>query len=118
MTGLRRVFSLDFRHHLKKSQDSGLADPLISSGGSSRASERSSLPQSTIYNWSCGHFSKPLLTAADDNVEIISRREEKEKLALDLITKCQHCCESTGLWFFPSPTAIFHVCVIIYLKCV
>ncbi|XP_055806749.1 regulatory-associated protein of TOR 1-like isoform X3 [Solanum dulcamara] len=91
LTGMRRVYSLDFRHHLRNSQDSGLTDPLLDSGGSSRASEHSFLPQSTIYNWSCGHFSKPLLTVADDNEEIIARREEKEKLALDLITKCQHC---------------------------
>ncbi|WMV51803.1 hypothetical protein MTR67_045188 [Solanum verrucosum] len=91
LTGLRRVYSLDFRHHPMNTQDSALADPLLGSGGSSRASERSSIPHSTIYNWSCGRFSKPLLTAADDNEEIISRREEKEKLALDLITKCQHC---------------------------
>ncbi|KAK4377456.1 hypothetical protein RND71_003752 [Anisodus tanguticus] len=91
LTGMRRVYSLDFRHHLMNSQDSGLADPLLGSGGSSGASEHSFLPQSTIYNWSCGHFSKPLLTAADDSEEIIARREEKEKLALDLIAKCQHC---------------------------
>ncbi|XP_060176364.1 regulatory-associated protein of TOR 1-like [Lycium barbarum] len=91
LTGIRRVYSLDFRHHLMNSPDSGLADPLLGSGGSSGASERSFLPQSTIYNWSCGHFSKPLLNAADDSEEIITRREEKEKLALDLIAKCQHC---------------------------
>ncbi|KAG5582222.1 hypothetical protein H5410_052849, partial [Solanum commersonii] len=91
LTGLRRVYSLDFRHHPMNTQDSALADPLLGSGGSSRASEHSSIPHSTIYNWSCGRFSKPLLTAADDNEEIISRREEKEKLSLDLITKCQHC---------------------------
>ncbi|XP_027768175.1 regulatory-associated protein of TOR 1-like isoform X2 [Solanum pennellii] len=91
LRGLRRVYSLDFRHRPMNSQDSGSADPLLGSGGSSRASEHSSIPQSTIYNWSCGHFSKPLLSADDDNEENISRREEKEKLALDLITKSQHC---------------------------
>ncbi|VFQ79514.1 unnamed protein product [Cuscuta campestris] len=90
MTGLRRVCSLEFRPHLMTSPDTGLADPLLGSGGPSGTSERSFLPQSTIYNWSCGHFSKPLLTAADDGEEIISRREEREKMALDLITKCQH----------------------------
>ncbi|MCD7453048.1 Regulatory-associated protein of TOR 1 [Datura stramonium] len=89
-TRLRRVYSLDFRHHKITSQDSGLADPLLGSGGSSRTSECGSLPQSTIYNWSCDHFSKPLLTAADDSEEIIARREERENLALDLIAKCQH----------------------------
>ncbi|XP_075089271.1 regulatory-associated protein of TOR 1 isoform X3 [Nicotiana tabacum] len=90
LTGMRRVCSLEFRPHLMHCQDSGLADPLLGSAGSSGASEHSFLPQSTIYNWSCGHFSKPLLTAADDSEEMIARREDKEKLAIDLIAKCQH----------------------------
>ncbi|CAK9153753.1 unnamed protein product [Ilex paraguariensis] len=90
ITGMRRVCSLEFRPpHLINSPDSGLADPLLNSGGSSGVSERSFLPQSTIYNWSCGHFSKPLLTP-DDSEEIMARREEREKLALDYISKCQH----------------------------
>lgn len=95
MTGLRRVCSLEFRPHLINSPDSGLADPLLGTAGSSGTSERSFLPQSTIYNWSCGHFSKPLLTAADDSEEIIHRREEREKMALDLIAKCQHSSRSS-----------------------
>lgn len=70
------------------SPDSGLADPLVSVSGS----ERSLLPQSTIYNWSCGHFSKPLLGGADGNEEIAAQREEKEKFALEQISKCQHSC--------------------------
>ncbi|KAM7463906.1 hypothetical protein LguiA_032027 [Lonicera macranthoides] len=90
LTGMRRVCSLEFRPHLMASPDSGLADPLLGSGGASGVSERSFLPQSTIYNWSCGHFSKPLLTAADDSEEIMARREEREKFALDHISKCQH----------------------------
>lgn len=90
LTGMRRVYSLEFRPHLMNSPDSGLADPLLGTAGPSGASERSFLPQSTIYNWSCGHFSKPLLTAADDSDDIIARREEREKLALDNIAKCQH----------------------------
>ncbi|XP_077222936.1 regulatory-associated protein of TOR 1-like isoform X3 [Tasmannia lanceolata] len=90
LTGMRRVLSLEFRPQQLNSPDSGLADPLIGSVGSSGVSERSLLPQSTIYNWSCGHFSRPLLTAMDDNEEILSRREEKEKFALDRIAKCQH----------------------------
>ncbi|CAI0423975.1 unnamed protein product [Linum tenue] len=52
--------------------------------------KRSLLPQSTIYNWSSGHFSKPLLTATDDSEEILIRREEREKFALEHISKCQH----------------------------
>lgn len=79
------------------SPDSGLADPLIGSAGSTSASERSFLPQSTIYNWSCGHFSKPLLTVGDDSEEILARREERERFALEHIAKCQHSC---GCLFF------------------
>lgn len=89
LTGMRRVCSLEFRPQLI-STDSGLADPLWGSGGTSGTSERSFLPQSTIYNWSCGHFSKPLLTASDDGEEIFTRREEREKFALERIAKCQH----------------------------
>ncbi|VFQ71153.1 unnamed protein product [Cuscuta campestris] len=101
MTGLRRVCSLEFRPHLMSSPDTGLADPLLGSGGPSGTSECSFLPQSTIYNWSCGYFSKPLLTAADDGEEIISRREEREKMALDLITKCQHSNFGCSKVFLP-----------------
>ncbi|XP_008792190.2 regulatory-associated protein of TOR 1 [Phoenix dactylifera] len=90
LTGLRRVCSLEFRPHQLNCPDTGLADPLLSSDGCSGVSERSLLPQSTIYNWSCGHFSRPLLTASDDNEEIMARREERERIALDRIAKCQH----------------------------
>ncbi|KAK8490165.1 hypothetical protein V6N11_043378 [Hibiscus sabdariffa] len=87
LTGMRRVCSLEFRPHLMNSPDSGLADPHL---GSSGVSERSLLPQSTIYNFSCGHFSKPLLTASDDSEELLTRREERERFALEHIVKCQH----------------------------
>ncbi|XP_062094822.1 regulatory-associated protein of TOR 1-like isoform X6 [Humulus lupulus] len=90
LTGMRRVCSLEFRPHLMSTPDSGLADPLLGSGVSSGSTERSLLPQSTIYNWSCGHFSKPLLTVADDSEEILAKREEREKFALEHIAKCQH----------------------------
>ncbi|XP_058110539.1 regulatory-associated protein of TOR 1 isoform X2 [Magnolia sinica] len=92
LTGMRRVCSggsLEFRPHHLNSPD-GLAVPLLGSGGASGTSERSLLPQSTIYHWSCGHFSRPLLTTADDNDEILVRREDREKFALDRIAKCQH----------------------------
>ncbi|KAG9159223.1 hypothetical protein Leryth_023150 [Lithospermum erythrorhizon] len=92
--GLRRVCSLELRPHLMSSPDSGLADPRLASPGGLGVSERSFLPQSTIYNWSCGHFSKPLLSSSDEGVDIISRREEREKLALEQITKCQHSSTS------------------------
>ncbi|WOG96096.1 hypothetical protein DCAR_0415426 [Daucus carota subsp. sativus] len=89
-TGMRRVYSLEFRPHLMSSPDSGLADPLLGSGGAPGASDRSFLPQSTIYNWSCIHFSKPLLSAAEDSEEMTAKRDEREKHALDHISKCQH----------------------------
>ncbi|XP_076959609.1 regulatory-associated protein of TOR 1-like [Bidens hawaiensis] len=86
LTGMRRVCSLEFRPHL---MDSGLADPLLGSPVGPTPSDRSFLPQSTIYNWSCSHFSKPLLTATDAADEIAVKREKREKLALKHITKCQ-----------------------------
>jgi regulator-associated protein of mTOR len=89
LSGLRRVCSLEFRPHLLGSPDSGLADPLLGASGS----ERSLLPLSTIYGWSCGHFSKPLLGGADASQEIAAKREEKEKFALEHIAKCQHSCK-------------------------
>ncbi|KAL0744122.1 hypothetical protein Bca4012_085635 [Brassica carinata] len=85
LPGLRRVCSLEFRPHLLGSPDSGLADPFLGASGS----ERSLLPLSTIYNWSCGYFSKPLLSEADASQEIDTRREEKEKFALEHIAKCR-----------------------------
>ncbi|KAK3404989.1 hypothetical protein EUGRSUZ_K01267 [Eucalyptus grandis] len=90
LAGMRRVYSLEFRPYLMSSPESGLADAVLASGGTTGPPERSFLPQSTIYNWSCGHFSKPILTAADDCEEISARREEREKLALEHIAKCQH----------------------------
>ncbi|CAN0879595.1 Regulatory-associated protein of TOR 1 [Linum grandiflorum] len=86
---LRRVCSLDLGPHLMNSP-SGLAAPLVDSSGASGFSEQSLLPQSTIYKWSAGHFSKSLLTATDDNEEMVIRREEREKFTLEHIAKCQH----------------------------
>ncbi|KAL2330577.1 hypothetical protein Fmac_018158 [Flemingia macrophylla] len=94
ITGMRRVCLLEFRPQLMNFPDSGLADPLLDSAGASGTSDRSFLPQSTIYSWSCGHFSKPLLTAADDNEEVLAKREEREKFALEHIAKCQHSAVS------------------------
>ncbi|KAI7745102.1 hypothetical protein M8C21_017802, partial [Ambrosia artemisiifolia] len=86
MTGIRRVCSLEFRPHL---MDSGLADSLLGSHGVTGSSDRSFLPQSTIYNWSCSHFSKPLLIATDEADEIANKREDRETIVFDHITKCQ-----------------------------
>ncbi|KAL6987942.1 Regulatory-associated protein of TOR 2 [Sarracenia purpurea var. burkii] len=94
LSGMRRVCSLEFRPHVMTSPDIGLADPLLGCSGAPGVSERSFLPQSTIYNWSCSQFSKSLLTAADDSEEMMARREEREKNALDRIAKCQHSCRS------------------------
>ncbi|XP_057476943.1 regulatory-associated protein of TOR 1-like isoform X3 [Actinidia eriantha] len=87
---MRRVWSLEFKPHLVNSPDIGLADPLLGCGGALGVSDRSFLPQSSIYSMSCCHFSKPLLTAADDSEEMLGRREEREKIALENIAKCQH----------------------------
>ena len=91
LTGLRRVCSMEFRPHLLNSPD-GLADPLLSSPAAPSSGELNILPQSTIYNWSCGHFSRPLLNGSDDNGEVSARREERERIALDCIAKCQRSC--------------------------
>lgn len=49
------------------------------------------LPESTIYKWSCGHFSRPLLEPShDDEEEILARREMREKEAFNGIARCQH----------------------------
>lgn len=88
--GIRRVSSLELRPHLLSLPEPGLADPLLGYSASSGNTECSLLPRSSIYNWSCGHFSKPLLIASEDSEELLARREAKEKLALDLTTKCQH----------------------------
>jgi len=91
LTGLRRVCSMEFKSHHMNSPE-GLADPLLSSAEAPSNAELSILLQSTIYNWSCGHFSRPLLTDSDDNEEANAIREEGEQIALDCIVKCQHSC--------------------------
>ncbi|KAG2614529.1 regulatory-associated protein of TOR 1-like isoform X4 [Panicum virgatum] len=95
LTGLRRVCSMEFKPHPMNSPE-GLADRLISAAAPSNA-ELIILPQSTIYNWSCGHFSRPLLSGSDDNEEAHARREEREQIALDCIAKCQRSsCKMTS----------------------
>nr|CAB3490706.1 unnamed protein product [Digitaria exilis] len=96
LTGLRRVCSMEFKSHHMNSPE-GLADPLLSSAAAPSNAELSIFPLSTIYNWSCGHFSKPLLTGSDDNEEANARREEREQTALDCIAKCQRSpCKMTS----------------------
>uniref|UniRef100_A0A0Q3QIQ6 Uncharacterized protein n=1 Tax=Setaria italica TaxID=4555 RepID=A0A0Q3QIQ6_SETIT len=97
LTGLRRVCSMEFKPHPMNSPE-GLAGPLLSSVAAPSNAELSILPQSTIYNWSCGHFSRPLLTGSDDNEEANARREEREQIALGCIAKCQRssACKMTS----------------------
>jgi regulator-associated protein of mTOR len=107
LTGLRRVCSMEFRPHLLNSPD-GLADPVLSSAAAPSTSELNILPQSTIYNWSCGHFSRPLLNNSDDNGEASARREERERIAMDCIGKCQRSCTWIG--------SLFCIEVLLFLK--
>ncbi|AQK56955.1 Regulatory-associated protein of TOR 1 [Zea mays] len=97
LLGLRRVCSMEFGQHPINSPD-GFANLLLSSATGPSNAELKKLPESTIYNWSCGHFSRPLLTASDDNEETNARREERERIALDFITKCQRssACKITS----------------------
>lgn len=102
LTGLRRVCSMEFRPHVLNSPD-GLADPLLSSSAAPSNMGLDILPQSLIYRWSCGHFSRPLLTGSDDNEEANARREERERIAMDCIAKCQRSC----MW--PSNTILHYI---------
>ncbi|KAL5205507.1 hypothetical protein ABZP36_033716 [Zizania latifolia] len=96
LTGLRRVCSMEFRPHLLNSPD-GLADPLLSANAAPSNMGLDILPPSTIYRWSCGHFSRPLLTGSDDNEEANARREQRERIAMDCIAKCQRSsCKMTS----------------------
>uniref|UniRef100_A0A7N0T3I6 Raptor N-terminal CASPase-like domain-containing protein n=1 Tax=Kalanchoe fedtschenkoi TaxID=63787 RepID=A0A7N0T3I6_KALFE len=88
-TGMRRVCSLEFRPNLLDPPDSGLGDPFLGSDGAPKVFDRSFLSQSVIYNWSCGHFSRPLLATNDERGHTTSKREDKEKIVLDHIVKCQ-----------------------------
>lgn len=79
---------------------SGLADAagMLASGLSAMTLEAGSiapvLPESTIYKWSCGHFSRPLLEPShDDEEEILARREIREKEALSGVARCLHSSE-------------------------
>ncbi|KAG0604073.1 hypothetical protein M758_10G142500 [Ceratodon purpureus] len=65
---------------------SGISAVTLETGSSG-----SLLPTSTIYRWSCGHFSRPLLESShDDEDEILARREMREKETLNGIARCQH----------------------------
>ena len=92
------------------SLSTGLADAagMLASGLSAVTMETAStapvLPESTIYKWSCGHFSRPLLEPShDDEEEILARREIREKEALSGIARCQHSSE-----YIFGPTFLVH----------
>ncbi|XP_057866862.1 regulatory-associated protein of TOR 1 isoform X1 [Cryptomeria japonica] len=87
---MRRVCSLEFSPHMRTASDAGLADSILAQSVTASTSERGLVPQSTIYSWSCGHFSRPLLSPANDDEESLARREERESMTLDRIAKCQH----------------------------
>lgn len=103
---------------------SGLADAaaMLTSGLSAITLEAGSsgpqLPESTIYKWSCGHFSRPLLEPShDDEEEILARREMREKEALNGIARCQHSSKylsNTLSSFFPGWSA--NTLVIIFVS--
>lgn len=59
-----------------------------------------------FYKWSCRYFSKPLLTGEEG---INARRQEREKLALDYIAKCQNSCKLLIDGYSPAfdPLAVF-----------
>ncbi|XP_024397087.1 regulatory-associated protein of TOR 1 isoform X2 [Physcomitrium patens] len=69
----------------------GMMNSGVSAVNLEAASTATSLPESTFYKWSCGHFSRPLLEPShDDEEEILARREMREKEALKGIDRCQH----------------------------
>jgi regulatory associated protein of mTOR len=114
LRGLRRVCSMEFRPHLMNSPE-GLADPLLSSVAAPSNADLSIVPQSIIYNLSCGHFSRPLLTGSDENEEANAKREEREGTALDCISKCQRSCTCTYTLFSITFLLIFILKSIIFV---
>ena len=95
---MRRVCSLEFSPHMRKSSDSGLADTVLVGGGPFGSV---SLPSSNLYRWSCCHFSRPLLEPSHDDhdEEAAARKVERERMAIDGISKCQHSSESKTCLF-------------------
>jgi hypothetical protein len=103
---------MEFKSHPMNSPE-GIAGPLLSSVAAPSNAAELSIPQSTIYNWSCGHFSRPLLTGSDDNEEANARREEREQIALGCIAKCQRSCTWPDTLI--CITLLFLILLLIYL---
>ncbi|CAM6087832.1 unnamed protein product [Calypogeia fissa] len=75
----------------RSTSSTGLVDPAMVAAGLASVSLEATLPQSTLYSWSCGHFSRPLLVPTiDDEDEVLARREARERMADEAIYKCQH----------------------------
>ena len=90
-TGMRRVCSLEFSPHLRRTAESGLAGSALVGGGPSPALENVTVPSSNLYKWSSGHYARPLLELPhDDDDDSSTRRTERQRLALDGISKCEH----------------------------
>ncbi|KAH7387516.1 hypothetical protein KP509_16G026500 [Ceratopteris richardii] len=88
--GIRRVCSLEFSPLMRTTADTGLADTALVGGGASSLLESINVPPSNLYRWSCGHFTRRNIEPSqEDDEETLMRREEREKLALDGILKCQ-----------------------------
>ncbi|KAJ0743284.1 putative regulatory associated protein of TOR [Helianthus annuus] len=86
----------------------GLADPILHDHHASP--DPILLPKSTIYNRSCTRFSKPFLTT-DDTEDFPATRNERIKVALQRINKCQRYCQST----IPSHRYIIYKPLYIYI---
>ncbi|KAL2653954.1 hypothetical protein R1flu_022082 [Riccia fluitans] len=69
----------------------GLAEGSGAPTGLASVSMEATVPTSALYSWSCGHFSRPLLEPVqEDEDEVLARRDERERVALDGMSKCQH----------------------------
>lgn len=78
----------------RSTSSAGLMDPALVAAGLASVSLEAALPPSTLYSWSCGHFSRPLLVPTiDDEEDVLARREARERMADEAIYKCQHSSE-------------------------
>ncbi|GAQ83620.1 HEAT repeat protein [Klebsormidium nitens] len=106
--GMRRVSSSGFIPSVAQNSFSGggrgLGDHLPTSASSTALAAMATsptsthaikdagvLPRSTLFSWSCGHFSRPLLEPSyEEEEEGMQRRAARERMALEGISTCQH----------------------------
>jgi regulator-associated protein of mTOR len=70
------------------------------------------LPRSTLFGWSCGHFSRPLLEPSyEEEEEGMQRRAARERMALEGISTCQHLSEEPGPSAQPRAIQVLNRCV-------